>query len=63
MGCPGGCGKARTEAQAVYPREITLSDGTKTMVSSAAQERMERTRAQQRERDASRTRGYSVQRG
>lgn len=61
MGC-SSCG-SKVSTAATYPREITLSDGSKMMVSSAAQERTERARAQQRERDASRTRGYSVERG
>lgn len=57
------CGQCAAAAAATYPREIVLADGTKMMVSSAAQERTERARAQQRERDAARTRGYSVERG
>lgn len=59
------CGKRAeaTATAATYPREILLADGSKMTVTSAAQERTERTRAQQRERDASRTRGYSVERG
>lgn len=61
MGC-SSC-SARAETAATYPREITLGDGSKMMVSSAAQERTERARFQQREREAARTRGYSVQRG
>lgn len=61
MGC-SSCGQRAAQA-ATYPREIVLADGSKMMVSSASQERTERARAQQREREASRTRGYSVKRG
>lgn len=62
MGC-SSCGGAKAAAAAAYPRDIVLADGSTVNVSSAAQERQERTRAQQREREAARTRGYSVQRG
>lgn len=61
MGC-SSCGN-RAAAAAKYPRDITLSDGTTKTVTSSAEERTERARAQQRERDAARARGYSVQRG
>lgn len=57
------CGGGKASTAATYPREIMLADGSKMTVTSAAQERTERTRAQQRERDAARTRGYSVERG
>lgn len=61
MGC-SSCGQ-RAAAAATYPREVVLADGSTVKVSSAAEERMERARAQQRERAASKTRGYSVERG
>jgi hypothetical protein len=58
------CGKS-TEAAAsaaLYPREAVMPDGSKVTVSSAAQERTERAKAQQRERDQARERGYTAKR-
>lgn len=61
MGCQS-CGGKAASAAAQYPREITMPDGTKAMVSSAAMERTERERYRQRERAVARERGYTVQR-
>jgi hypothetical protein len=60
MGC-ASCGDRAAKA-AQYPREITLPDGTRTTVTSSAQERTERERYRQREREAARTKGYTVSR-
>jgi hypothetical protein len=63
MGCSGGCGGARAKASEQYPREVTMPDGSKKTVTSAAQERVERSRIQAQMREASRKQGYRVQRG
>jgi len=61
--CTGGCGGSKAaSAAAQYPREITLPDGTKMTVNSSAQERTERERYRQREREAAKTKGYTVRR-
>jgi hypothetical protein len=58
MGC-SSCGSSAKSGVA-YPREITLPDGTKMTVTSAANERTERERWRQRERENARARGYTV---
>jgi hypothetical protein len=60
MGC-SSCGK-RATAAAVYPRTVTLPDGSQVEVSSAADERAQRLRAQERMRERAAARGYSVTR-
>lgn len=59
MGC-SSCGRAAAAAATQYPKEVTMPDGTKKTVTSAADERTERARFQQAEREAARTRGYTV---
>ena len=61
MGC-STCGDRAAKAAAQYPREIVLGDGTRITVNSSAQERTERERYRQREREAARTKGYTVAR-
>lgn len=58
MGC-SSCGGA-AKAAAKYPYEAVMPDGTRVMVSSAAQERVEKDAARARMRDAARGNGYSV---
>lgn len=60
--CTGGCGGAKASAAAQYPRDVTLPDGTVKTVTSSAMERTERERYRQREREAARKTGYTVQR-
>lgn len=60
MGC-SSCG-GRAEAAATYPREVLLSDGSKVTVTSAADERVQRARAQQVAREQARRDGYTVSR-
>lgn len=61
MGC-SSCGQRAAQA-AKYPREAVMPDGTKIMVSSAAQERTELAKYRQREREINRGRGYTFERG
>ena len=58
MGC-SSCG-GRASAAVKYPYEAVMPDGTRVMVASAAQERAERAKAQERMRDVARSKGYSV---
>lgn len=60
MGC-SSCGK-KASAGAQYPRTVTLADGSQVEVSSAADERAQRARAQERMRAQAAQRGYSVTR-
>jgi hypothetical protein len=60
MGC-SSCGD-RAKAAAVYPRTVTLPDGSESTVTSAADERSQRTRAQERMRQQAAERGYTVTR-
>ena len=60
MGC-SSCG-SRASAAAQYPREVTMPDGTKVMVSSAADERTKREQFRQAERSRAKTVGYTVSR-
>lgn len=60
MGC-SSCGK-RASAAAQYPRKVTLADGSEVEVTSAADERAQRSRAQERMRARAAERGYSVTR-
>jgi hypothetical protein len=60
MGC-SSCNK-RASAAAVYPREVTLPDGSVVTVTSAGDERAQRTKAQERMRARAAERGYSVTR-
>jgi len=60
MGC-SSCGK-RASAGVVYPRKVTLADGAEVEVTSAADERAHRSRAQERMRARAAERGYSVTR-
>lgn len=59
MGC-SSCGGRVTSSAAKYPYEAVMPDGTRVMVSSAAQERIERSKAQERIRAQAKTKGYSV---
>lgn len=63
MGC-GSCkgASAANAAAAKYPRTITLADGSTVEVTSAADERSQRLRAQERMRVRAAERGYSVTR-
>lgn len=58
MGC-SSCGN-RASAATKYPYEAVMPDGERVMVSSAAQERLERQKAQERIRAAAKAKGYSV---
>lgn len=60
MGC-SSCGK-RATAAAVYPRKVTLADGSEVEVTSAGDERAQRTSAQERMRARAAERGYTVTR-
>ena len=60
MGC-SSCGK-RASAGAQYPRTVTLADGSQVEVTSAADERVQRAKAQERMRARAAERGYSVTR-
>jgi hypothetical protein len=53
------CGRDGKQS-AKYPYEAVMPDGTKVMVSSASQERVERDKARSRMREAARGNGYSV---
>jgi hypothetical protein len=59
MGCSSCGGAAKNSAK--YPYEAVMPDGTKVLVSSAAQERAERDAARARMRSAARGNGYTVQ--
>ena len=56
------CGKTTSAAAASYPREITLPNGDKAVVSSAADERVQRERYKAAERQRAATTGYTVAR-
>lgn len=56
MGC-SSCNK-RAATAATYPRTVTLADGSSVEVTSAADERAQRQRAQERMRG----KGYTVTR-
>lgn len=58
MGCQT-CNQ-RAAAATKYPKEVVLGDGSKVTVTSAADERTQRERFRQREREAARTKGYTV---
>lgn len=58
MGC-SSCGN-RAKQSAKYPYEAVMPDGKRVMVSSAAQERMEKDAARARLREAAKGNGYSV---
>lgn len=60
MGC-SACGK-RASAAAQYPRKVTLADGAEVEVTSPADERVQRGKAQERMRARAAERGYSVTR-
>jgi len=60
MGC-SSCGK-RATAGATYPRKVMLADGSEVEVTSASDERAQRSRAQERMRARAAERGYSVTR-
>lgn len=60
MGC-SSCGK-RASAAAVYPRTVKLQDGSEVTVTSAADERAQRLRAQEAMRARAAARGYTVTR-
>lgn len=60
MGC-SSCGK-RAEAAAAYPRKVVLADGSSVEVTSAADERVQRSNAQARMRDKAKQLGYTVTR-
>lgn len=60
MGCSSCGGRAAAAAQ--YPREITMPDGTKVKVTSAADERAARERYRQAERTRAKAVGYTVSR-
>lgn len=60
MAC-ASCGKnARTTA--TYPRTVVLADGSRTTVTSAAQERAERERVQAQMRRNADTKGWTATR-
>lgn len=60
MGC-SACNK-RATAGATYPRTVTLADGESVEVTSAADERVQRSRAQERMRARAQAKGYTVTR-
>lgn len=60
MGC-SSCGK-RASAAAAYPRKVTLADGSEAEVTSPADERVQRQRAQEQMRARAQERGYTVTR-
>lgn len=62
MGCSGGCGGQRAKAAATFPRTVVLADGSSVEVTSAADERAQRQRAQERLRLRAQERGYTVTR-
>lgn len=57
MGC-SSCGGSKATAK--YPYEAVMPDGSRVMVSSAAQERLEKDNARARMREAARGNGYTV---
>lgn len=59
MGC-SSCGGRATSSATKYPYEAVMPDGERVMVSSAAEERSERAKAQSRIRAAAKAKGYSV---
>ena len=59
MGC-SSCGGRATSSATRYPYEAVMPDGTRVMVSSAAEERAERSKAQERIRTAAKAKGYTV---
>lgn len=60
MGC-SSCGK-RATAAVVYPRTVTMPDGSQVEVSSAGDERAQRLRVQEQMRARAQARGYTVTR-
>lgn len=60
MGC-SACGQ-RAKASAAYPRKVTLADGSEVEVTSPADERAQRAKAQERMRARAQERGYTVTR-
>lgn len=60
MGC-SSCGQ-RAKAAATFPRTVVLADGSSVEVTSAADERAQRQRAQERLRLRAQERGYTVTR-
>lgn len=60
MGC-NACNK-RASAAAQYPRKVTLADGSEVEVTSPADERAQRAKAQERMRARAQERGYTVTR-
>lgn len=60
MGC-SACGK-RASAAATYPRKVTLPDGSEVEVTSPADERVQRGKAQEQMRARAQERGYTVTR-
>lgn len=60
MGC-SSCGKRATTG-AQYPRTVVLADGSSVEVTSAADERTQRNRAQERMRAKAQQLGYTVTR-
>jgi hypothetical protein len=60
MGCSSCAGRA--SAAAKYPRKVTLADGSEVEVTSPADERAQRSKAQERMRARAAQRGYSVTR-
>lgn len=58
MGCGGGCGGARAAAANTYPREAMMPDGSRTTVTSAADEKAQRERVFTRMRQEAVTKGY-----
>lgn len=60
MGC-SSCGQRAAVASAKYPYEAVMPDGSKSLVSSAADERVQRQNVQARMRQEAAARGYSAQ--
>jgi len=58
MGC-SSCGQ-RAQATTQYPYEALMPDGSKSMVSSAADERAQRSKIQAQMRETSRAKGYTA---
>lgn len=60
MGC-SSCGK-RAASSVQYPRTVVLADGSSVEVTSAADERVQRNKAQERMRAKAQQLGYTVTR-
>lgn len=58
MGCSSCSGRAAAAAK--YPYEAVMPDGTKAMVSSASDERVQRQTVQARMRREAAEKGYTV---